>query len=335
MPATNGKGGSSWPEPPLLNAWISKADSAHALLRLHLEHGARMDAMHLGNMWNKLGRQLKWQTGKPQKETTEGINRLALATTALLEAQSCRRPDVLANIAHGAAQAEIADATAARDLFRVLALAAASVCDHPKCEPRHLANLAWAFATASQPHPSLFDGIAKASAPLLGAKFNSQELGMLSWSFAKLEHRGATGALASAASSRAVLAKGRVRPGQAAKHHCPAAPRSRIAQTYQARRTPHKCQMGTQRRRVSWRMSPIHQRGGGNATTAIESRRAMYPCPPPHTPAQLGGCVARGGATVLSGAAALTSVLDSWPASAHTRCCPVSGRRALRAREQN
>ena len=201
MPAAYGKGKTSWPEPPLLNAWISKADSAHALLRLHLEHGARMDAMHLGNMWNKLGRQSKWH--KPQKETTEGINRLALATTALLEAQSCRRPDVLANIAHGAAQAEIADATAARDLFRVLALAAASVCDHPKCEPRHLANLAWAFATASQPHPSLFDGIAKASAPLLGAKFNSQELGMLSWSFAKLEHRGATGALASAASSRA------------------------------------------------------------------------------------------------------------------------------------
>ena len=30
------------------------------------------------------------------------------------------------------------------------------------------------------------------------------------------------------------------RLGQAAKHHCPAAPRSRIAQTYQARRTPHK-----------------------------------------------------------------------------------------------
>ncbi len=40
--------------------------------------------------------------------------------------------------------------------------------------------------------------------------------------------------------SRAVFAKGRERPGQAAKHHCPAAPRSRIAQTYQARRTPHK-----------------------------------------------------------------------------------------------
>ena len=194
-------GGTSWPEPPLLNAWISNAQSTHALLTLHEEHGERMDSMHLGNLWNKLGRQLKWQPASPEMSGT--LTRLAEATQAQLECQSCRRPDILANIAHGAAQASLANGASARALFGAIARSAVHVCGHPKCEPRHLANLAWAFATASQPQPALFESIASASAPLLRSTFNAQELGMLSWAFAKMEHKGATAALAEAASGRA------------------------------------------------------------------------------------------------------------------------------------
>merc|ERR1719424_1964584 len=176
-PVRRQSGGASWPEPPLLNAWISKAQSARALLQLHAQHGERMDAMHLGNLWNKLGRHLKWQTASG--EMGDSLAGLAAATQAQLEAHGCRRPDILANIAHGAAQAMGADAPAARGLFDAIARAAADACAKPRCEPRHLANLAWAFATASQPQPALFDRIAAASAPLLGGSFNAQEIGML------------------------------------------------------------------------------------------------------------------------------------------------------------
>ncbi|EOD22665.1 hypothetical protein EMIHUDRAFT_240006 [Emiliania huxleyi CCMP1516] len=190
-PVRRQSGGASWPEPPLLNAWISKAQSARALLQLHAQHGERMDAMHLGNLWNKLGRHLKWQTASG--EMGDSLAGLAAATQSQLEAHVCRRPDILANIAHGAAQAMGADAPAARGLFDAIARAAADACAKPRCEPRHLANLAWAFATASQPQPALFDRIAAASAPLLGGSFNAQEIGMLA-----LEHGGATAALAEA-----------------------------------------------------------------------------------------------------------------------------------------
>ena len=188
-PVRRQSGGASWPEPPLLNAWISKAQSARALLQLHAQHGERMDAMHLGNLWNKLGRHLKWQTASG--EMGDSLAGLAAATQSQLEAHGCHRPDILANIAHGAAQAMGADAPAARGLFDAIARAAADACAKPRCEPRHLANLAWAFATASQPQPALFDRIAAASAPLLGVSFNAQEIGMLAWAFARPERRDA------------------------------------------------------------------------------------------------------------------------------------------------
>ena len=44
---------------PLLNSRISNAPSADALLELFAQHGAQMDAMHFGNLWNKLGRHVR------------------------------------------------------------------------------------------------------------------------------------------------------------------------------------------------------------------------------------------------------------------------------------
>ena len=49
------------PQPALLNSWISRAPSTQALLALHTEHGSQMDGMHLGNLWNKIGRHAKFQ----------------------------------------------------------------------------------------------------------------------------------------------------------------------------------------------------------------------------------------------------------------------------------
>ena len=180
---------------PLLNSWISRASGARALLQLHSEHGSSMDAMHFGNLWNKLGRFARHLT--PANATE--VSQLADATHAHVAA--CSRADVLANIAHGAAQVSCLGGTSVPSLFNSVADAAPRAIH--RCEPRHLANIAWSFASASQPHAALFDLLAGAATPLRLARFNGQELGMIAWAFAKVEHQGVTLSIAEVAGVRA------------------------------------------------------------------------------------------------------------------------------------
>lgn len=145
-----------------------------------------MDAMHLGNLWNKLGRSSKAQHYGATVPASRAADLLDLVSSTQARLHDCRRPDVLANIAHGAANVGL-EGEAASTLFGAVAVAA--VPHTARCEPRHLANLAWGFATMSQSHPQLFDAIAAAATPKLASTFNGQELGMLAWAFAKMDHR--------------------------------------------------------------------------------------------------------------------------------------------------
>ena len=88
------------PDPPLLNAWISRAASADELLNLFAEHGEFMDAMHHGNLWNKLGKQLK---GQHSPSASSQLHDLAASTTPKIGTLS--QAQQLANIAGGAASA--------------------------------------------------------------------------------------------------------------------------------------------------------------------------------------------------------------------------------------
>ena len=195
-----GKGGSSSGrvDAPLLNSWLSKATSADALLRLFAEHGSSMDSFHFGNLWNKLGKQLKsWSSQRVDASKLD-----ELATTTATQIGKCGAQQ-LANIAAGAANVGLLKSASAATLFGAIANAAPAHVNSPRCEARHLANLAWGFATASQRAPSLFDLLASASAPRLQSDFNAQELAMTIWAFAKMEHGGVTREVASAARARA------------------------------------------------------------------------------------------------------------------------------------
>ena len=100
---------------PLLNSWISRAAGARALLQLHSDYGSSMDAMHSGNLWNKLGRQAKHLP----PSSASAISKLADSTCGLIA--SCSRADVVANVAHGAAQLISLDGTTIPLLFDALA----------------------------------------------------------------------------------------------------------------------------------------------------------------------------------------------------------------------
>jgi predicted nicotinamide N-methyase len=183
------------PDAPLLNSWISRAAGARALLQLHSEHGASMDAMHIGNLWNKLGRQTKHLA----PTSASAVVRLADATCNLVA--SCSRADVLANVAHGAAQVGSLDAINLAPLFDCLASVVPRALH--RCEPRHLANIAWSFASAGRLHVAVFDAIAAATSRARLASFNGQELGMVAWAFARVDHPGLTTSLVEVAAMRA------------------------------------------------------------------------------------------------------------------------------------
>lgn len=153
---------------PLLNRYISQAPSTSAILELHQAHGWQMDAMHYGNLWNKLGKARRSAAGGAAADgmCAGSLDELVEASIAHVDAYG---PQQLANIAHGAALAAVSG-KAAQALFASLA---ARVLEEgglellATFEPRHLANFAWGFATASQASRELFKAIARASRPLL------------------------------------------------------------------------------------------------------------------------------------------------------------------------
>ena len=146
-----------------------------------------MDGMHYGNLWNKLGRQLREKETAAIKQAwvsqhAATLQRLVTATTAHL--RTCGAQP-LANIAHGAAHVGLPAAIAA-ELFGAATEAAEP--ELGRWAPRHLANLAWACAHAGHGGGARFyTALAAASRPQLAA-FNLLELGMLAAAFAKVNH---------------------------------------------------------------------------------------------------------------------------------------------------
>lgn len=189
---------------PLLNRWLSLAATAEALLGLFDEHGWQMDGMHYGNLWNKLGRHLREhaQRGQWLAQHRTRMDRLADATSATLSAGGRLQAQPVANIAHGAAHAGIGGEAASR-LFAALASAACAL--RPSglstFEPRHLANLAWGFATAGFAEPAFFAAVANVAKGRLG-DFNEVEFAMVALAFGRAEHSGLSAALSKACARR-------------------------------------------------------------------------------------------------------------------------------------
>ena len=133
---------------------ISNAPSADALLELFAQHGAQMDAMHHGNLWNKLGRHVRQQHASRKLPPARAD---PLLSATLAHAPNCGAQPI-ANIAGGVAHVGV-PASAATPLFEALAARAKAI--SAKLEPRHAANLAWAYASvgvSSSPMVDDFDG---------------------------------------------------------------------------------------------------------------------------------------------------------------------------------
>lgn len=155
---------------PLLNRRISLAPTAEALLALHDEHGWQMDALHHGNLWNKLGKSAREATSRGAVvdwvgASKEPLERLVRASATLLSSYHAQQ---LANVAHGAALAGISGPSR-EVLFAALSQRVLADGSPPLSgfEPRHIANLAWGFATAGYAPRALFRAIARAARPLL------------------------------------------------------------------------------------------------------------------------------------------------------------------------
>jgi hypothetical protein len=156
---------------PLLNRRISDALTPDALLALHDAHGWQMDAMHYGNLWNKLGKARRSldlsESSGWTASSRASLERLVRASVFIIASFGAQQ---LANVAHGAALAGVPEPAAA-ELFSALSAQALGVGTtgtlFDRFEPRHLANLAWGCATSGQASQALFKAIARAARPLL------------------------------------------------------------------------------------------------------------------------------------------------------------------------
>jgi len=163
---------------PLLNSRISNAPSADALLELFAQHGAQMDAMHHGNLWNKLGRHVRQQHASRKLPPARAEPLLA---ATLAHAPNCGAQPI-ANIAGGVAHVGV-PSSAATPLFEALAARAKAI--SAKLEPRHAANLAWAYASVGVSSSPMVDAISMVIRRR-AAEFNAQELVMATAALGRL-----------------------------------------------------------------------------------------------------------------------------------------------------
>ena len=168
-------------DPRLLTARLKKSSGVDELLRLAEAHGDDFNPIHCSAAWSYLGKQA-YQCRQPYRH--EPLGRLLRLTAARVPAAGARE---LANVAHGVAKSHVAKSHAlgARGLFD--AVAAAAPPKLSEFEPQHLANTAWAFATAGHEAPALLDAIAAAAVSHMSG-FTPQGLANTAWAYATLGH---------------------------------------------------------------------------------------------------------------------------------------------------
>ena len=150
------------------------------MLRFFDAWGTQMDHMIIGNIWNKLGQQLRDDRGREAWVAANGevLARLRRRSVEALPQCDGRQ---LANIVHGAAHVGLE----AGELFEAVATAAAG--RQSGSEPQDLANTVWAFATVKKSGEKLFTVSARAAERWAG-EFNAQNLANTLWAFATMKH---------------------------------------------------------------------------------------------------------------------------------------------------
>ena len=154
--------------------------------QLFTVHADELNHIHFGNLWNKLGKQMRSSRHATELRET---HKMTLAT--MLERTITRLPEcdaqALSNIAHGVANVGQPGGEA-RTTFDALfgALAAQALVKVSTFNTQDLANTVAAFASAGVEAGELFAAIALAIPPHLGA-FKPQEIANTAWAYASTQ----------------------------------------------------------------------------------------------------------------------------------------------------
>jgi len=167
--------------PKRLNSLLSSSTTAPELLELHEQHGPVFDRIHLATCWSRLGRvdaaDRKWL------QANDGARLLALREQTSAQAQTFDARCV-STTAHALAKLAI-PGTAWRSIWEELE--GVGVARRRSFNPQGLSNTAWAFATAGQAAPALFDAIAEEGAWRV-CDFSPQILANTAWAFTTAGH---------------------------------------------------------------------------------------------------------------------------------------------------
>ena len=177
-----------------LSLAISNAESANELLDLHRRHaGALRNGIHLGNLWNKLGRKCDeiHRNHSFLAARHDELRGLLAQTTSVCDEGGCDARG-LANIVHGAVRSGLLTFELGRDVHAVCDAVGRSLPPlvAPQFHPQMTSNACWAFATARHPSPVLFEAVAAAlrDEPSRLEEMPPQALASLAWAYARLGH---------------------------------------------------------------------------------------------------------------------------------------------------
>ena len=181
-----------------INALISQS-GVDDLMRLFQAHSAELNHIHLGNLWNKLAKQMRNAATAEQHRQAHGGVFTELMRLTVTQLPSCDA-QALSNIAHGVANV---DHAAAESKLLLDSLAGQALLTLGSFNSQDLANTVAAFATAKVEAPDLFDAVAVAIPPQL-TTFKPQEISNTVWAFAVSGHSAPElfGAVAQAAPPR-------------------------------------------------------------------------------------------------------------------------------------
>ena len=165
---------------------LSKASSIDELMRLHEAHGWAFNDVHLGTCWGRLGRLAQTAAGARWiGYESEQLSALRDRTLFMLQRASLSSRS-LASTAHGLALSRLSHRRPWGAVWQAVQDNAVELA--PRFNLIDSANVAWAFATAADPAPDLFDALS-AAVVKQADQLRPRELASLAWAFATAKHR--------------------------------------------------------------------------------------------------------------------------------------------------
>jgi len=141
---------------------MKKSQDVPAVLNLYVENDDKLDAMHLSNIFGALANSVKGSRDVARLETDERFKSLLETVIGKLNTMpewfGVRQ---LANMCHSFGKMKLSD----RRFFDLITGMRDTIAKNG--EPQHLANIAWAFATAGYKSDTLFTALAGEHARLV------------------------------------------------------------------------------------------------------------------------------------------------------------------------